>query len=133
MICGFLTLMVYRTFFRSDEYSPEKVLERIEDDSIRDLVRRMLCKDAAQRGTMSEHLAAQRGAIFPEYFYSFLHAYMRMFSHRPLMSADQKVGRIYRDLGRLDGLLCADSASPERLDTDCLLIVTSVVTSCIRY
>jgi hypothetical protein len=55
------------------------------------MVQRMLCKEPAGRGTMAEHLSAQRGAIFPEYFYSFLQAYMRMFSHRPLMSADQKV------------------------------------------
>ena len=79
---------------RSDEYSPDKVLERIEDDNIRGMVHRMLAKDPAQRGSMAEHLASQRGAIFPEYFYSFLQAYMRMFSHRPLMSADQKVGKI---------------------------------------
>ena len=64
-------------FTRAEEYTPERVLEKIEDTNIRAMVGGMLSKDPASRMAASEYLSQQRGVAFPEYFYSFLQSYMR--------------------------------------------------------
>jgi len=116
--------------YRADEYSPVCVLDKIEDINIRRMVESMIQKDPTLRLSASEYLQEQRGLVFPEYFYSFLQSYMRMFSHTPLMSSDQKIARIYRDLEKLEQLL--QSSSSDRMDSECLLLLTTLVTASIR-
>jgi len=62
---------------RAGEYSPEKVVSKIEDERIRTMVENMISLDPSSRLSVSEYLAAQRGEGFPEYFFSFLQSYMR--------------------------------------------------------
>jgi len=116
--------------YRADEYSPSSILEKIEDPGIRGMVESMISRDPAVRLPVSEYLSQQRGVGFPEYFYSFLQSYMRMFSHVPLMSSDQKISRIHRDQDKLENLLhCQDN---DRIDSDCLLLLTNLVTASVR-
>jgi len=117
--------------YRANEYSPDKVLDKIEDGDLRQMVAHMLQKDPAQRHSVEEYLRQARGKAFPEYFYSFLQSYMQMFSRAPHMSSDQKILRIYKDLDNFDELL-KTSDENEKIDSECLVIMTAVVTSCIR-
>ncbi|ORZ03447.1 hypothetical protein BCR43DRAFT_483381 [Syncephalastrum racemosum] len=62
--------------YRSEEYSPETSLEKIEDEHIRDLIRHMIQLDPKRRLTAESYLTEWRGKSFPDYFYTFLHQYI---------------------------------------------------------
>ena len=113
------------------EYQPEAVLDKIEDPAVRSLVEHMINKDPAHRLSAGEYLQRERGKVFPHNFYTFLQSYIGMFSRAPLMSSDQKIKRIYKDLSHFQSLL--DSSDPSAgIDSGCLLVVTNVVISCVR-
>jgi phosphoinositide-3-kinase regulatory subunit 4 len=117
--------------YRAGEARPE-LLARVEDPAMRELIGGMTARDPAARRPIAEYLAAQRGRGFPECFYSFLHSYVGMFSRPPLMSGDQKVRRIYKDLDSLDSMLVEPADSGRRIDSGCLLVLTGVVTASVR-
>ncbi len=102
------TLLVYR----ANEYSLEKLLEKIEDPHIRvrrhrvhrilvttsdilfkELLAHMTQRDPSLRSSANEYLSDQRGKAFPEYFYTFLQSYMQIFSSDASMMPDQKILR----------------------------------------
>ena len=113
------------------EYQPEAVLDKIEDPAVRSLVEHMINKDPAQRLSAGEYLQRERGKVFPHNFYTFLQSYIGMFSRAPLMSSDQKIQRIHKDLSHFQSLLdCEDPSNA--IDSGCLLVVTNVVISCVR-
>jgi len=117
--------------YRAGEFYPVEFLAKIEDKDARELVEHMINKDPSMRHSVGEYLAQERGKVFPEYFYSFLQSYMGMFSRAPLMSSDQKIRRIHKDLTHFQALL--ESSDPtQAIQVGCLLVVTSVVTSCVR-
>jgi len=117
--------------FRAGEYYPDEFLASIEDNDVRELVEHMISKDPNSRHTVSKYLVQERGRVFPESFYSFLQSYMGMFSRAPLMSGDQKIRRIHKDLSHLETLL-SSSDPRQSIDNECLLVVANVVTSCVR-
>lgn len=53
----------------------------------------MIQKDPAARLTASEYLGLQRDKAFPEYFYTFLNSYMKVFASVP-RSPDEKIYRL---------------------------------------
>lgn len=133
----------------SHEYSPQKHLDKIEDPSLRALLSSMIQRDPNQRLSAELYLSQERGKLFPEYFYTFLQPYMQMFSASPIVSPDEKISRLKKDIGSVfkflhpaDGeaegeseKLGSDKGSPERSvseEDDGLVIITSLVTSCIR-
>ena len=86
--------------YRSDEYLPEKVLDKIDknEGEIRKMLETMIQKDPNLRKTANEHLLDQRAGVFPDYFYTFLQSYMQIFSTDPSMTSDHKINKIHENL-----------------------------------
>ncbi|XP_044593942.1 phosphoinositide 3-kinase regulatory subunit 4 isoform X2 [Cotesia glomerata] len=84
--------------YRNSEYSASKHLDKIDDSGIRDLLASMLEKNPSNRKSAEIYLSQARGKIFPEYFYSFLQSYMLIFSAAPIMSPDEKINRLKKDI-----------------------------------
>lgn len=102
----------------------------------------MIQVDPAQRHSAELYLSQERGKLFPEYFYSFLQSYMLIFSANPILSPDEKIVRLKKDIVNIFKFLCPKSEGSEEKedaekersveDNDGLVIITSLVTSCIR-
>ncbi|KAF6214508.1 hypothetical protein GE061_009251 [Apolygus lucorum] len=122
--------------YRSGEYSPENYLNKIEDDQVRDLVRDMIQREPSARKSAESYLAQERGKLFPEYFYSFLHSYMLMYCDTsPILSPDEKIERLKKDATSIQWLVSEDQKCRGRDDKngcEALVLITSLITSCIR-
>ncbi|XP_065349993.1 phosphoinositide 3-kinase regulatory subunit 4 [Cloeon dipterum] len=113
--------------YRSGDYSPVKLLEKIDDENTRDLLRTMMEKDPNQRPSAEFILADQKGKLFPSYFHTFLQSYMLMLSSTPILSPDEKISRLSKDIKNVINHLCEYEEGVEGL-----VLITSLVTSCIR-
>lgn len=127
--------------YRSNEYSPQRHLDKIEDSSLRSLLASMIQRNPAHRLSAELYLSQERGKLFPEYFYTFLQSYMQMFSASPILSPDEKIVRLKNDIRNIfkflhpshDGDLEGDVEEDEKLrDDNGLVIITALVTSCVR-
>ncbi|KAL1417642.1 hypothetical protein MTO96_026690 [Rhipicephalus appendiculatus] len=83
--------------YRSGEYSPDKILEKIDDVDLREMIQHMLQKDPSQRLSAEQYLDQQRDRVFPQYFYTFLGDYIKEFATLAL-SPDEKVARLRQDI-----------------------------------
>lgn len=79
--------------YRANEYSPEKVLNKIEDDDIRELLEHMIQKDPSKRFSANQYLTEQRGKAFPNFFYTFAQTYMQIFSTETGLLPDHKISK----------------------------------------
>lgn len=121
--------------YRNGVYDPTATLSLIEDANIRELVGQMISKDEKSRLSAAEFMTKYRGVIFPEQFYTFLKNYMSKFSMLPVLTADEKIGRIKRDIGQILQELLVKSGGDEEdvsVKEGCLVIIVSLLTSCIR-
>lgn len=118
--------------YRSGEYSPWKVIEKIEDPCIRDLVRHMMQKDPNKRSAAEEYLEQQRGKAFPEYFYSFLREYVQGFASVPILTPDERIARLKPDIKKILEALTDSAKDKNDRVNDGLVIIVSLVTSCLR-
>lgn len=126
-----------------------KHLEKVEDLGMRELLRSMIKKDPSERLSAELYLAEQKGIVFPEYFYSFLQSYMLIFSAVPIVSADEKIARLRKDIKNIINILKPEDCVRDNIDekveeeekgdsesvinnADGLVIITALVTSCIR-
>ncbi|XP_058127608.1 phosphoinositide 3-kinase regulatory subunit 4 [Anopheles ziemanni] len=139
----FSQLLAYR---RGDVDLVSKHLDGIECERLRELIRSMLSLDPRERKSAELYLDQERGRLFPEYFYSFLQSYLQMFSTVPVVPPDEKMARLHGDIGQIIKILIARNESdPEgeedertasgascELDDDGLILITGVVTACIR-
>ncbi|XP_053669300.1 phosphoinositide 3-kinase regulatory subunit 4 [Anopheles marshallii] len=134
----FSQLLAYR---RGEVDLVQKHLDGIENERLRELVESMLSLDARERKSAELYLDQDRGKLFPEYFYSFLQSYLQMFSTVPVVPADEKVSRLHSDIGQIIKILTGNEReqtvepeleASEPSDDDGLILITSVVTSCIR-
>ncbi|KAJ9580221.1 hypothetical protein L9F63_004121 [Diploptera punctata] len=126
----------------SSEGKGFKHLDKIEDPNIREMIRSMSERDPSRRLSAEMYLAQERNRVFPEYFYSFLQPYMQIFSATPILSPDEKISRLRKDMHNIIKMLCpeetsdekgsADSVQGEKMGGDGLVIITGLVTSCIR-
>ncbi|XP_067658475.1 phosphoinositide 3-kinase regulatory subunit 4-like [Haliotis asinina] len=116
--------------YRSGEYSPWKILEKIEDPSIRELVRHMMQKDPNHRLSAEEYLIKQRGKAFPEYFYTYLKLYLQKFAVSPIIPADDRIHFISSDLPQSLKNLKIDETNVER--NNALVLLISLVGSSSR-
>ncbi|XP_015117187.1 phosphoinositide 3-kinase regulatory subunit 4 [Diachasma alloeum] len=91
--------------YRNSEYSATKHLDKIEEPGIRDLLASMLEKSPSNRKSAEIYLSQARGKIFPEYFYSFLQSYMLIFSAAPILSPDEKINRLRKDIGNIISII----------------------------
>ncbi|XP_043489067.1 phosphoinositide 3-kinase regulatory subunit 4 isoform X2 [Polistes fuscatus] len=87
--------------YRNNEYSVTRHLDSIQKDGIRELLASMLERNPANRKSAEIYLAQARGTVFPEYFYSFLQSYMLIFSAAPILSPDEKINRLKKDIGNI--------------------------------
>lgn len=129
-----------------DKYSPQKHLDNLEDSNLRSLIKSMIEKEPSQRKSAEFYLAEYRGTLFPEYFYSFLQSYMLIFSSTPILTPDEKIVRLKSDINNIFTFLgpLTRSHNKDKIDEkhdvekidkgECegLVIITSLVTSCIR-
>lgn len=125
--------------YRSGEYNPDTILEKIEDKHTRDMVKHMIQINPSSRLSADEYLANWHGEAFPHYFYSFLYQYMSSMidkvdggqqqpdstimsalssaypsmNGRKLTDADEKIERIFYDFEKLMHFIsfpCEDAA-----------------------
>ncbi|KAK2556549.1 Phosphoinositide 3-kinase regulatory subunit 4 [Acropora cervicornis] len=121
--------------YRNGDFDPSATLSKIEDSNIRELVEQMISKDPKSRLSAAEFMSKYRGIIFPEQFYAFLNKYMSNFAMPPVLTADEKISRIKRDIDQIlkELLPTNDVHDISVRDKDgCLVIIVSLLTSCIR-
>ena len=102
--------------YRNNEYSVNKHLDSIDDSGIRELLGSMLERNPTNRKSAEIYLAQARGIIFPEYFYSFLQSYMLIFSAAPILSPDEKITRLKKDIGNIISILKAEESERTRIN-----------------
>lgn len=110
-----INMMLIYSAYRNNEYSVNKHLDSIDDLGIRELLNSMLERNPANRKSAEIYLAQTRGNIFPEYFYSFLQSYMLIFSAAPILSPDEKITRLKKDIGNIISILKTEES--ERMKT----------------
>lgn len=70
----------------------------------------MLERNPSNRKSAEIYLSLARGKIFPEYFYSFLQSYMLIFSAAPILSPDEKINRLKKDIGSIINILRSEES-----------------------
>ena len=113
--------------YRAGEYDPIKVLDKIENEEVRQMLSTMIQKDPGTRKSANEHLCEQRGKVFPDYFYTFLQSYMQIFSTDPQMTSDQKIVKIHENLDVL-----IRNVDNNEVDVQGLTLICGLVTSNVR-
>jgi len=104
-------LLAYR---RGERDLVEKHLAGIENERLRNLLASMIDIHSMNRKSAEDYLDQERGQLFPEYFYSFLQSYLQMFSSTPIMSPDDKIQCLHKDIGHCIKVLTqAQDLTPE--------------------
>ncbi|XP_029865263.1 phosphoinositide 3-kinase regulatory subunit 4 isoform X2 [Aquila chrysaetos chrysaetos] len=121
--------------YRNGHFSPDQVLSKIEDCSIRELVTQMVHREPDKRLAAEDYLKQQRNNAFPEIFYTFLQPYMAQFAKETFVSADERILVIRKDLDNIIHNLCGhdrtEKAEGETKENG-LVILVSVITSCLQ-
>uniref|UniRef100_A0A0K2UE94 Protein kinase domain-containing protein n=1 Tax=Lepeophtheirus salmonis TaxID=72036 RepID=A0A0K2UE94_LEPSM len=115
--------------YQSSEYSPQSVIDKINDESIKKLTLHMIQADPIQRNSANQYLSEEKSHLFPTYFYSFLQSYMQLFSSEYKMTPDQKIGRLSLDI---DHIIKMKETNVDDFDGEGLILITSLVTSNMR-
>ncbi|XP_064641912.1 phosphoinositide 3-kinase regulatory subunit 4-like isoform X2 [Lineus longissimus] len=116
--------------YRCGEYSPWKIVEKIDDFNVKMLVRHMMQKDPNLRLSAEEYLIQQRGKAFPEYFYTFLKLYLQRFASPPILAAEERIMRIKKDIDDILKNLDVDKDNSE--ENTGLVLIISLITSSLR-
>ncbi|CAD7085003.1 unnamed protein product [Hermetia illucens] len=133
-------------YHRGDDELVAKHLLGIENEHLRALLSSMLSRNPKERKAAEIYLDQERGRLFPEYFYSFLQSYLQMFSSTEIMTPDDKINRLHSDMLHFIKVLTKQSDEGEIIptekkeketcnapcDQDGLILIITVVTSCIR-
>lgn len=90
----------------------------------------MMQKDPTQRLTADDYMVQQHGKAFPDYFYTFLKTYLQRFASERIITADDKVARIHRDLDLIYEKLQVSVTEPET--NEALQIIILLLTSTLR-
>lgn len=135
----FSQLLSYRS---GDQDLVSKHMQGIDNTHLRNLISSMLHRNPKERRSAEIYLDQERGRLFPEYFYSFLQSYLQILSSPPLIPVDDKIMRLNSDIAQIIKMLTngeaescdekCDVVKPINHDNDGLIIITTVVTSCIR-
>lgn len=132
--------------YRTGEYTPQKHLDKIEDPNLKKLLANMIDRDPSQRQSAETYLSQEKGRLFPQYFYTFLQPYILGFSASPILSPDEKISRLRNDIESILNIfspnktlddLQSDTEKEDNLkdnnkDNNGLVIIVSLVTSCVR-
>lgn len=121
----FSQLLQYKT---GENELVNKHLKNIEDENLRNLLSSMLSVNPKERKSAEIYLDNERERLFPEYFYSFLQSYIPItFSCIPIVPNDDKIMRLHADVTQI-----IDMITREKAEDDGLILITTLVTSCIR-
>jgi phosphoinositide-3-kinase, regulatory subunit 4 len=90
--------------YRSQSYSPNAMLQRIEDEDIRDLIKHMIQIDPSKRYSAADYLK-EFSFIFPYYFGTFLYQYVVSLSDSPLSHLQQQQIQSSSDIGFFDNIV----------------------------
>lgn len=104
--------------YRNGDYSANKHLDKIEDVGVKELLASMIEKNPTKRKSAEIYLSQARGNIFPEYFYSFLQSYMLMFSAAPILSPDEKIIRLKKDIEYIINILKTEEEERKRTEVE---------------
>ncbi|NXN09113.1 PI3R4 kinase, partial [Indicator maculatus] len=121
--------------YRNCLFSPDQVLNKIEDRCIRELVTQMVHREPDKRLAAEDYLKQQRNNAFPEIFYTFLQPYMAQFAKETFVSADERILVIRKDLDNIVHNLCGHSRTEKaegETKENGLVILVSVITSCLQ-
>ncbi|KPI36077.1 Serine/threonine-protein kinase VPS15 [Cyphellophora attinorum] len=104
--------------YRIGEYSPEHThLNKIEDPDVREMVLNMIELEPEKRWSADQHLSYYKPRIFPDYFESFLHHYMRDLTEPSttqeelgldvsnMAESDDKIDRVWQDFDKISYFL----------------------------
>lgn len=107
--------------FRQNQFYPEKALNSISNQTIRELVQNLISLDPNERKLSPQILTELNGSVFPKYFDS-LYDYLRQLVRLP---PDAKIIRLSQDMdGLLESILSDDSHG--------LLMLLVLITSTMR-
>ncbi|XP_070507478.1 phosphoinositide 3-kinase regulatory subunit 4 [Chironomus tepperi] len=121
----FSQLLTYRN---GENQLVNRHLNALEDENLRNLLSSMLSINPKDRKSAEIYLDMERGRLFPEYFYSFLQSYIPItFSSIPIVPNDDKIMRLHADVTQIVDIITKDN-----LEDDGLILITTLVTSCIR-
>nr|XP_045600663.1 phosphoinositide 3-kinase regulatory subunit 4-like isoform X2 [Procambarus clarkii] len=135
--------------YRVGDYYPNKVLDKIDEPRVKALVEHMIQRDPSSRHTVAEYLEQERGATFPEHFYTFLWPFLKQFAVTPIMPPDDKIRQIKNCLTDILIALGAENEASknnedmeeekeksdlEKPEKKCeaLIIIASLITSSLR-
>ena len=90
----------------------------------------MMQKEPHDRLTAEEYMAQQKGRAFPDYFYTFLKSYLQRFASPPILTPDERIQRIKRDMSVILEKLAVSKTNPE--SNSGLLLIISMVTAAQR-
>jgi len=117
--------------YRQGKLDLSFALNRIADPAIRGMVAHMVSVDPGERLSALEYLQRHRGTVFPNVFYSFLHQYMRAFVAPQALSPDDKILKLYADLGKIKSAFTGAAEDAADHGTR-FVIVGSLVAGCVR-
>ncbi|PAA48576.1 hypothetical protein BOX15_Mlig011508g5, partial [Macrostomum lignano] len=120
--------------FKKDQYTPAKLILRLADENIRDLITTMLSKEPLSRLSGEELLIQQRGKAFPDYFYTFLKTYLAPFASE-IQLPDDKIARLKKALftqSHIAKFLILDSDKKSERNVG-LVIILNLLTSSVRH
>lgn len=107
--------------FRQNQFFPEKALNSIPNEKIRELVQNLISLDPNERKLSQQILTELSGSVFPKFFDT-LYDYLRQLVRLP---PDAKIIRLSQDMdGLIDSILSEDSHG--------LLMLLVVITSTMR-
>ncbi|KAL5015431.1 hypothetical protein ScPMuIL_009701 [Solemya velum] len=115
--------------YRNGEYSPWKVISKIDDAHVKELVEHMLHKDPCYRLSAEEYLIKQRNKAFPEHFYTFLKQHIQRFASPPILTPDDRIYRLNSDMEMIVKSLSIQKDQCE-LNNVLVLIISLVTSSC---
>ncbi|KAH9282501.1 Phosphoinositide 3-kinase regulatory subunit 4 [Echinococcus granulosus] len=78
-----------------------KLLASVPDPAARSLITELLSLHPEARGSAAHHLSTHRGGLFPEFFFTHLHPFMRSFLEPSMASPDARLRRIRANLPNL--------------------------------
>lgn len=130
--------------YRKDEYNPCKELDNIEDENIRNAIKRMISLNPQVRGDAEQYLSELRGVSLPEEFYSLLHPYLASLDDRALVphinslsgsTSDIRIEKITKSLPEIVPKLRTINSSrsiSKNLTVPSFLILSSIICASIR-
>lgn len=101
--------------YKTGEYDPSVLVDRIDDIEIRSLVSHMICLDPDKRYSAATYLTKWQRRAFPNYFSTFLHQYVSLITDpqrhhysNPSADIDDELDRVFFEFDKISFFLGFD-------------------------